>query len=246
MKACYSYLTHQTAIRQALGMMVYRYLSEQYGLQALQTRRWKVGRILELNDPIDCQPTLVNAPGQISDDAHNAFARNYLSGIYDNMGIMCFSAQVTDPVIWTHYAEGHRGIALGFDIPNGQNLHKVTYPEDNRRMPLNYEELQGLRGTDKSDAAALEKILSDGFTVKAKSWSYEQEYRRFANLSQCKMIGPHYFHGLPLQHLRRVVIGVRSSITVADVRQIRRSWPVRNAAQVIKASISRDTYVLNA
>ena len=39
-------------------MIVYRYFNEQFGLIALQQRLWKIGRLLELNDPLDCQPVL--------------------------------------------------------------------------------------------------------------------------------------------------------------------------------------------
>jgi hypothetical protein len=44
--------------------MVYRYLNEQYGLEALQNREVKVGRLLELNDPADCRPILTGARKQ--------------------------------------------------------------------------------------------------------------------------------------------------------------------------------------
>jgi len=58
-------------------MMLYRYLSEEFALQVLQTREWKVGRLLELNDPADCQPTLIGAPKQPNEAADAEYARNY-------------------------------------------------------------------------------------------------------------------------------------------------------------------------
>ena len=39
-------------------MIVYRYFNEQFGLLALQQTQWKIGRLLDLNDPLDCQPVL--------------------------------------------------------------------------------------------------------------------------------------------------------------------------------------------
>jgi hypothetical protein len=82
--------------------MVYRYLNEQFGLLALQQQKWKVGRLLELNDPLDCQPTLKRSDGGkhifVGDDP-------YFAKIYDTLGIICYSAPINDPVIWSHYAD---------------------------------------------------------------------------------------------------------------------------------------------
>jgi hypothetical protein len=97
-------------------MMLYRYLSEEFALQVLQTREWKVGRLLELNDPADCQPTLIDAPKQPNEAADAEYARNYLRKVYEDVGVICLSAAISDPVIWSHYADGHRGIALGLDF----------------------------------------------------------------------------------------------------------------------------------
>jgi hypothetical protein len=64
--------------------MVYRYLNEQFGLLALQQQKWKIGRLLELNDPLDCQPTLKRSDGSehisVGDDP-------YFAKIYDTLGI---------------------------------------------------------------------------------------------------------------------------------------------------------------
>ena len=48
------------------SVLVYRYFKEEHGLQALQEGRLKVGRLFELNDPLDCQPSFVNFPATYS------------------------------------------------------------------------------------------------------------------------------------------------------------------------------------
>ena len=41
-------------------------------------------------------------------------------------GILCFSEDWTDPVLWTHYGAKHRGICLGFDVKDGF-AKKIVY-----------------------------------------------------------------------------------------------------------------------
>src|SRR5580692_11461069 len=132
-------------------MIVYRYLNEQFALQALQTRQLKVGRLGELNDPADCQPTLSGAPAQPNDEAREAFEKRYLSEIYNDIGVVCFSSVVSDPVVWSHYADAHHGMAIGYDFhESGAKLFKVVY--DERRVSLNYEETEAIRNEANAEA----------------------------------------------------------------------------------------------
>lgn len=149
-------------------MIVYRYLSEQFGLLALQQQKWKIGRLLELNDPLDCQPTLVRGNGadtvSVGDDP-------YFREIYDKIGIICYSSSIQDPVIWSHYADCHRGMAFGFEFPPGDGLFEVRYPDDDSRAQLDSDTLESLKAENEQEA--LLKVISHGFTQKAKSWAYE-------------------------------------------------------------------------
>ncbi|OHE78870.1 MAG: hypothetical protein A3G75_08915 [Verrucomicrobia bacterium RIFCSPLOWO2_12_FULL_64_8] len=109
-------------------MVLYRYMSAENGLKTLQTKKWKIGRILELNDPLDCQPTLANSPPQLNDRAHMEFARQYFAKVYEDVGVICYSAKIDDPVVWSHYGDCHKGLALGFEYPERDKPFKVEYP----------------------------------------------------------------------------------------------------------------------
>jgi hypothetical protein len=221
-------------------MIVYRYLTEQFGLLALQQQKWKIGRLLELNDPLDCQPMLsrVGRPEDVSVDADP-----YFREIYDSIGIICYSASIDDPVIWSHYADSHRGMAFGFEFPpGGDALLEVNYPEDDARARLDQDILDTLKRTN--DQAALVKVISNGFTKKAKSWKYECEYRHFIMLHECEMIGPHYFRAMPLPDLRQVVLGVKSRVTESDISRIRNGWQTRHPFEIKKAQMDPQTYRL--
>lgn len=148
-------------------MIVYRYFNEQFGLMALQQTQWKIGRLLELNDPLDCQPTLIR-----KGEALLAEDSPFIRDTYEWLGILCYRAQIDDPVIWSHYADCHRGIALGFELPLNE-LFKVEYPADDARAQLDHDEFEQLVRLEHGHA--LMKLIAEGFTRKASGWKYEEE-----------------------------------------------------------------------
>jgi len=192
--------------------------------------------LLELNDPLDCQPVLFRfRKGQteflLAEDSP------FIRDTYEWLEILCYSALIDDPVIWSHYADCHRGMALGFELPPDE-LVKVHYREDDARARLDYDELEQLVRFEHGHA--LMRLIANGFTRKAKGWKYEEEYRQFIFLHGCKMIGPHYFRDMPLPHLRRIVLGVNSRITAADIFRIKRQWKESDSVEAAKASDSVD------
>ena len=154
-------------------MIVYRYFNEQFGLLALQQTQWKIGRLLELNDPLDCQPILFHK-GQT--EPFLAEDSPFIRDTYEWLGILCYSAQIDDPVLWSHYADCHRGMALGFELPPDE-LFKVDYPADDARARLDYDKLEQLVSLEHGHA--LKELIASGFTRKANGWKYEEEYRQF-------------------------------------------------------------------
>jgi len=42
-------------------------------------------------------------------------------------GLLCFSRHWHNPVLWAHYADSHKGLCLGFDVPDGDR--DVAYVE---------------------------------------------------------------------------------------------------------------------
>lgn len=219
-----------TAAGQESGPLLYRYFSLQYGLEALQTGYWKVGRIAELNDPFDCRPQITHVPAGTPGGVE--FPKQYLSTMMSNFGLLCFSEVINDPVIWSHYAECHRGIALGFDIHRNYNgVLQVTYGS----IPpaLNMGILASLMQPYAQRENELH-IFQQGFTKKAPSWSYEKEWRQFIKLDECTMHGVHYFQSLPASALREVVLGAKCPMEMLDVERIVRKLPGRRRGVRVK------------
>jgi len=53
----------------------------------------------------------------------------------DIAGVMCFSSTWKNPVMWSHYADQHRGICLGFEVPDVYRK-KIKYVA--RRQPFRH------------------------------------------------------------------------------------------------------------
>jgi hypothetical protein len=45
------------------------------------------------------------------------------------MGLLCFAGDWSEPVMWSHYAEKHTGICLGFDVSRSA-VQQVSYQDD--------------------------------------------------------------------------------------------------------------------
>ena len=192
--------------------MLYRFISEHHGLEALQTRIWKVGRILELNDPLDCRPVIIKDGKPLG---HSDPIPISLRKIYENLGIICYSEAMEDTVMWSHYGHIHAGIALGFDFLQCPP-HQVQYPEDNKRSRIDVDALPANYLT----AEASVEEIGKHFLLKAHGWSYEREYRHFIPLNQCEMKGLHYFTRLPMENLLSVVIGMNARCSARDIKQL--------------------------
>jgi hypothetical protein len=219
-------------------MLFYRYLNEQFGLLAIQTGELKVGRLAELNDPADCLPIIANSPESGDDAAKEAFEKRYFSQVYNDVGILCFSATLTDPVIWSHYADSHRGMALGYEFGGrSAKMFEVKYAD--QRAVLDYNETERDRIENPEKGKFIESVVTKGFTKKALSWQYEKEYRIFVNLYHSQMKGPHYFvSGMRPQ---RVVLGLKCRVTESDViRMVRHAPP-----SVARAKMDRERHCAN-
>ena len=106
-------------------MQVYHFINTQYGQQALLKRGLKIARVHELNDPFEFMGI------DVSEDTLREAMESVKDQYNEIWGILCFSNRWDNPVQWAHYADGHRGLCLGFDIPD-EHLTKVTYK--NKRL----------------------------------------------------------------------------------------------------------------
>lgn len=185
-------------------MRVYHFINREFGLDNLRRRRLKIARINETNDPFD-----LLAPSS----KHRSIRQWYAATrrqLANSTGMLCFSRGWNNPVQWSHYADRHRGLCLGFDVP-ARMLMPVTYSE--HRLNLN---LVALAGNGPAAEAEVRKML----TTKYSHWQYENEMRLFVQLSEIDPETGLYFAEFS-EHLalKSVTVGHTSTISRSELRQ---------------------------
>jgi hypothetical protein len=170
------------------------------------------------------------------------FPNPYLTQLMGEFGILCYSEVINDPVIWSHYADKHAGLALGFDFPEGMLNAPLRVSYDTVRPTIPMGTLADIFQPTYSLREKNIGIFQQGFTKKAQSWSYEKEWRQFVNLDECKMIGDHYFREIP-SHCLEVVLGARCSMDMRDIGRLVRNRSSRGRpVQVKKCRMAEASY----
>jgi hypothetical protein len=174
-------------------MLVHHFLNARYGLEDLRERRLRISRIMDLNDPFEFLGV------DLGDRQFRWALKKTKQELSEKHGILCFSKSWRNPVLWGHYADRHKGLCLGFEIPRAI-LEKVNYIDARWPVP-NVPDLQFMK-----------RVLFTKFS----HWHYEQEYRAFVSLDT--EIGGHYFMDLSSKlKLKRVIVGYQSTVSRKDV-----------------------------
>ena len=138
------------------------------------------------------------------------------------LGILSLSKTARDPLLWSHYANGHRGVCLAFDseemeLENIFINSDVTYlekpPYQDIFMRLTEQLGEFVRPWDKhhhSDEEGdafytkqLGELMRGNLLVKSQKWHYEEEYRLVSSKP-----GLHKFNPTAL---KQVIFGTKTS-----------------------------------
>jgi hypothetical protein len=183
-------------------MRVYHYLEAHWALDDLRRRRLKISDIHETNDPYEF--ACVRSEDKRSQRTLDAFARDWVK----DYRVHCFSRSWNNILMWSHYGQKHKGICLGFDVPEGC-VRDITYVDQVMLIGTLHKAVANENG----------EILERLIWAKYCAWSYEQEVRligRGVNMSQESGMFFVSF-GQDLQ-LKEVIAGSRFSMgrTVID------------------------------
>jgi hypothetical protein len=175
---------------------VYKFISAEFGIADLKDRRLKVTTIDDLNDPFDLYAIDMTDPW-IADAVTISVAQ-----LKKDKGLLCFSRNWDNLLLWSHYAASHTGLCLGFDIRDDSSAASVY-------MDVHYQP-NLLKIRDVNDVNL--DLASRWLRTKHESWSYEQEVRIIVEVSE-----PPDEKGLywvlfgPELQLREVIIGAQCS-----------------------------------
>jgi hypothetical protein len=186
-------------------MRVY-YLSEaQYALSNVALRRIKIARIADLNDPFEL--LAVN----LRNRAHRQAVRRWKEELSEQRGLLCYSKSWGQPMLWSHYADKHRGICLGFDVPD-----KLLMPVEYLDKPLTLK-IDWSSGWAKVSPDLVNRLLR----AKSKGWNYEDEVRLFIKLDPASARSGLYFLDFSKNLvLREIILGLRCEFPITRVRDI--------------------------
>jgi hypothetical protein len=211
-------------------MRAYKFLTTEFGLKSLRERRLKQSRINELNDPFELTPYDITDP-----ELRQVFLKTR-DDIHDNRGVVCFSADWNDPVIWAHHSEKHQGLCLGFEIPdmkgdpdNDESGH-VKYIADPLYFPPDFSELR-----EKDRLQIVRTVL---FT-KFKHWQYEHEIRVWAPL-QHEESGFYFLEFDEKLKVVEVIIGAKCKVSRTEITEA--LGPTGSEVKIIKARAAYDRF----
>ncbi|MGE9268429.1 MAG: DUF2971 domain-containing protein [Verrucomicrobiales bacterium] len=213
------------------SILLYRFLDASAALKTIESRKLKVGRILEFNDPFEWRPGITNTipAGQM---VVESVMDRFVSDMNSKIGIICMSSSAKEPVLWSHYADNHHGVALEFDyLTEKGDLSEVRYSD--KRPIIDANRLH--------DETHLRETLKPMIDQKSTGWSYEKEYRVHVNLQDCDIANGLYFKAIPDGFLTRVILGYRCPLEASYLRKALDAVGLTDT-EVIRAKMDQLSY----
>jgi hypothetical protein len=134
------------------------------------------------------------------------FEQNALPLLSEHFGIVCFSADPVQPLMWAHYAAAHAGLMIEFSDGCSlfRDLEFIEVDYFPKRAPY-----------DPSKPHDLEQLKTIA-RRKSTAWAYQKEFRLIVELARTKNVQSsegHIFHLLPIDPvwIRSVTLGLRTN-----------------------------------
>ena len=186
-------------------MRVYHFTCAKYAVEDIQSKRLKIARINELNDPFE-----LLAADLLDKRDRQAFAK-FKNQMNEKFGIVCFSRSWESPLLWGHYADKHMGIALGFDVAE-EKLIEVNYTTMRTKVEFDQQTRKVING---------HQVLDDLIRTKFTEWQYENEYRMYAQLDKAEQKDKlSYIKFSEDIILREVIIGMNCVKQIQELRKL--------------------------
>ena len=203
-------------------LRLYYLTTPEHAISNIVFKRIKISRFSELNDPFEL--LAVNMKGPKFRDQFS----NLIENFKEKKGLICLSENWMDPVLWSHYAAKHKGVALGFKVK--QNLVRVVSYSDKR---LNKKEIEDIKSESKTISDAL-------VYTKFSSWKYENEWRLLCDLDDFGKESSLYFKPMDESfQLEEVILGALCDLNLEKMRSLvsqHHSSAITYKAQLAKQS----------
>lgn len=210
-------------------MKGYHFLSSKYGLEAIRDQRIKVSKLDDLNDPFEFHSV------QLGDKEVRERFNVFKKFIAEKFRIICLCRTRTNPLVWSHYADRHKGVALEFEVPEEFAI-KIRYQAT--RLEVARESLE-------QKAGALEDLGRKFLITKYSGWKYEEETRVFLSpketISNENLEFYNFDEGF---QLKGILLGPFCELSCLDIKTI---LPAGHSVKMRKTRLAFKSYkvVLN-
>jgi hypothetical protein len=209
---------HHSCRLRPTALLVLITLRRQITACAVALQRLKIARFADANDPFELLGV------RLRNKSVRQAIRDFKKQCNEKTGLLCFSRNWTDPILWSHYASKHKGVCLGFDLRK-EIITPVIYERD-RSMP----DIGNANDPFVVDDDLKQRLL----LTKSEHWSPEAELRMIVDLTKATREGPLYFRTFDEDMvLAEVILGPNCALTPLAVRKLART--TNPAAVVFRA-----------
>jgi hypothetical protein len=236
--------------------VLYNYFrADPMNIEAIRGGRYWFAKPTSFNDPFDCSVNIAEdsleesiqhaladvtsqpgfVPGSISldpglrDTDRKAFDefRSRLTDYFGAIGFFCMSEVPDDLLMWSHYADSHKGFCIGFE-------RRETNPLGSQAAPVSYRPGYPRLSARDFDPKVNPDSIDQVWLTKSDRWSYEREWRLLSGSGNCAR---------PLgASICSVIFGARMSDE--DRRTIRTATAEAHAAKYYQARKSANEFGL--
>lgn len=182
-------------------MRVYYYTAQEYALSNIINERLKISLFDELNDPFELLGV------ELSDKEFQTAFKAGRDAVAKKFGIISFSKDWNNPLLWAHYGDKHKGICLGFDVDDSLIKEVLYFPEKIVAKVDMEIKLGGLT----------EDIVANLMRTKYIKWEYENEVRVFVPIETKDLSGFYFTDFEGTFELKEVILGPRCHLEIENV-----------------------------
>jgi hypothetical protein len=149
--------------------------------------------------------------------------------------LLCFSRTWSNPLMWAHYADQHRGLCLGFEILDDKFPQEIVYTKSREPFPAD------LVSRDESEILKAMKHL---LFTKFEDWRHEDEVRLSINLDKDRETaeGLYFMDWGDQLKLVEIVVGLRSPTCRRELESALIGYP--EPVTFIRARASWDAFAV--
>jgi hypothetical protein len=184
---------------------IFHFLPEEWALKAIKDKRLKVSKYSDFNDPFELAAMSLE----------NKFERTVIlenkRKINKVLRVLCCSGNWKSPLLWAHYGDKHKGIAVELEVPEGA-AEAISYRKS--REPLNLQEL--FSNPSEESKRRFYKLCN----TKYIEWGYEDEYRVQFTEEDYFADGDHDFYKLGDEiKVTGIILGALNKLTKLEIEK---------------------------